>query len=154
MPTYSLINNGDSGLVARTNINAIITDINNNTIGANPAGSFGITIDGGSSAITTGVKGYIYIPYSGTITSWILTADQNGSIVIDVWKDTFANFPPTVADTIAGSDKPTLSSAQKSLDTSLSTWTTSVSAGDIIAFNVDSASTLTRVNLSINITKS
>jgi hypothetical protein len=29
--------------------------------------SFGITIDGGGSVITTGVKGYITIPYSGTI---------------------------------------------------------------------------------------
>ena len=117
-------------------------------------GSFGITIDGGGSAITTGVKGYVEIPYDGTITGWNLFADQTGSIVIDVWKDTYANFPPTVADTIAGSEKPTLSSVQKNQDLSLSTWTTSVSAGDIIAFNVDSASTVTRVTLSINITKS
>jgi hypothetical protein len=74
--------------------------------------------------------------------------------VIDVWRDTYANFPPSVADTIAGSEKPTLSSAQVNQDLSLSTWSTSVTAGDIIAFNVDSASTVTRVNLSIKITKS
>lgn len=117
-------------------------------------GSFGITIDGGGSAITTGVKGYIQVPYSGTITGWTLLSDISGSIVIDVWKDTFATFPPSVADTIAGSEKPTLSSSQKNEDNSLSTWTTSITAGDIIAFNVDSASTLTRVNLAINITKS
>ena len=117
-------------------------------------GSFGITIDGGGSAITTGVKGYIQIPYSGTITGWNILADQSGSIVVDVWKDTYANYPPLVADSIAGSEKPTLSTAIKNQDLSLSTWTTSVTAGDIIAFNVDSASTVTRVNLSINITKS
>jgi len=117
-------------------------------------GSFGITIDGGGSAITTGVKGYITIPFNGTITGWDLLGDISGSIVIDVWKDTYANFPPTVADTIAGSEKPTLSSAQKNQDLSLSTWTTSVTAGDIIAFNVSSASTVTRVNLTIRITKS
>jgi hypothetical protein len=118
------------------------------------SGSFGITIDGGGSTITTGLKGYVEIPYSGTITSWSLLADVSGSIVIDVWRDTYATFPPSVADTIAGSEKPTLSSAQKSEDTSLSTWSTSVTAGDIMAFNVESASTLTRVNLSIKITKS
>lgn len=116
-------------------------------------GSFGITIDGGGSAVTTGVKGYITIPYNCTITGWDIFSDVSGSIVVDVWKDTYANFPPTVADTIAGSEKPTLSSAVKNQDNSLSTWTTSVSSGDIIGFNVDSASTLTRVNLTIKVLK-
>jgi hypothetical protein len=117
-------------------------------------GSFGITIDGGGSAITTGVKGYVTVPYNGTITGWDIFADVTGSIVIDVWKDTYANFPPLVADTIAGTEKPTLSSAIKNQDTNLTSWTTAVTAGDIIAFNVDSASTLTRVNLIIYVTKS
>jgi hypothetical protein len=116
-------------------------------------GSFGITIDGGGSAITTGVKGYITIPYNCTITGWDIFSDISGSIVVDVWKDTYANFPPTVADTIAGSEKPTLSSATKNQDNNLTTWTTSVSSGDIIGFNVDSASTLTRVNLIIKVSK-
>lgn len=117
-------------------------------------GSFGITIDGGGSVITTGVKGYVTVPYSGTITGWTLLSDVSGSIVIDVWKDTYSVFPPSVADTIAGSEKPTLTSANKNQNLSLSTWTTSITAGDIIGFNVDSATTLTRVNLAINITKS
>lgn len=113
--------------------------------------SLGITIDGGGVAITTGVKGYIPVPYSGTITAWTLIADVSGSIVIDVWKDTYANYPPTVADTIAGSEKPTLSSAQKNQDTSLTTWTTTVTAGDILGFNVDSASTVTNVTLLLSL---
>jgi hypothetical protein len=116
-------------------------------------GSFGITIDGGGNVLTTGVKGYVEIPYSGVITSWTLTSDVSGSCVIDVWKDTYANYPPTLANTIAGSEKPTLSSAIKNQDNNLTTWTTSVTAGDIIGFNVDSASTVTRVNLSIKINK-
>lgn len=118
------------------------------------ASSFGITIDGGGSAITTGVKGYVTIPYSGTITGWDIFSDVSGSIVVDVWKTNYADAPPTISDTIAGSEKPTLSSSQKNQNNSLSTWTTSVTAGDIVAFNVDSASTVTRVNLAIKITKS
>ena len=121
--------------------------------GTTATGSFGITIDGGGSAITSGVQGYVEVPYSGVITSWTLIADQVGDCVIDVWKDTYANYPPTIADTIAGSEKPTLSSSIKNQDNSLSTWTTTVNAGDIIAFNVDSASVVTRVTLSIKITK-
>ena len=110
-------------------------------------------IDGGGAEITTGEKGHLEIPFACTITGWTLLADQSGSIVIDVWKDTYANFPPTVADTIAGSEKPTLSSAQKNQDLALGTWTTAVSAGDILAFNVDSASTVERITLSIRATK-
>jgi hypothetical protein len=112
-----------------------------------------LIIDGGGSAITTGVKGDIEVPFNCTITGWEVLADQTGSIVIDVWKDTYANFPPVVGDSIAGSEKPTLSSADKNQDTSLSTWTTSVSANDILRFNVDSASTVTRVTLSLTVTR-
>lgn len=111
------------------------------------------TIDGGGSAITTGEKGHMEIPFAGTITGWTILGDQTGSIVVDVWKDTYAAFPPTVADTIAGTEKPTLSAAQKNQDLTLSTWTTAVTAGDILAFNVDSASTVTRVSISIRFNK-
>lgn len=111
-------------------------------------------IDGGGSAITTNQKGHLEIPFACTITGWTLLADQSGSIVIDVWKDTYANFPPTVADTIAGSEKPTLAAAQKNQDLDLTTWTAAVAAGDILAFNVDSVATVTRVTLSIRATKS
>jgi hypothetical protein len=111
-------------------------------------------IDGGGSAITTGQKGHIEIPFACTITGWTLLADQSGSIVIDVWKDTYANFPPTVADTITGTEKPTLSSVQKNQDLTLTTWTTAVSAGDILAFNVDSVATVTRATLGIRAQKS
>ncbi len=114
----------------------------------------GITIDGGGSAITTGVKGYIEVPYACTINQVTLLADQSGSCVIDVWKDTYANYPPTVADTITASAKPTISAATKSQDATLTGWTTSISAGDILGFNVDSASTITRVHLILKVTKS
>lgn len=113
--------------------------------------SITLTLDGGGSVITTGIKADVRVPYSGTITGWEIVANTSGSIVVDVWKDTYANFPPTVADTIAGTEKPTLSSATKNQDTVLSTWTTSVTAGDWIRFNVDSVSTVTRVHLSIQI---
>lgn len=109
-----------------------------------------VVLDGGGSAITTGAKKvYVTVPFDCTITKARLLADQSGSIVVDVWKDTYTNFPPTVADTITASAKPTLSSAQKSEDSTLTGWTTSLSAGDIIEVNVDSASTVTKVMLDL-----
>lgn len=116
-------------------------------------GSIGITIDGGGLAITTGVKGYVSVPYACTINSVTMLADQSGSAVVDIWKDTYANYPPTVADTITASAKPTITATNKSTDATLTGWTTSVSAGDVIGFNVDSASTITRLQVQLKVTK-
>jgi len=43
--------------------------------------------------------------------------------------------------------------AQQSQDSTLTGWTTSIAAGDILAFNVDSVATVTRVTISIRATK-
>jgi hypothetical protein len=110
-------------------------------------------IDGGGSAITTGVKGDLEVPFSCTINRATLLADQSGSIVIDIWKDTYANYPPTVADTITASAKPTLSTAIKSQDATLTGWTTTITAGNTLRFNVDSITTCTRVTLSLKVTR-
>lgn len=117
-------------------------------------GTAGITIDGGGSTITTGVKGYIEIPFAGTIVQATLLADQSGSIVIDVWKDTYANYPPTDADSITAAAPPTISTATKSQDSTLTGWTTSITAGDILGFNVDSVTTITQVTLILKIRRS
>ena len=114
-------------------------------------------IDGGGSVITTGCKGFVACPFTGTITgARLLSSDgsgpaTSGSIVIDVWKDTYANYPPTVADTITASAKPTITTATKSDDTTLTGWTTSVTAGDVFGFNVDSVTSLIRVTLQLTI---
>lgn len=108
-------------------------------------------IDGGGIVITTGVKGFIEVPFACTIVAWTLMANVSGSIVIDVWKDTYANFPPTILDTITGTEKPTLVSVQKNQDIALTTWTTAISAGDILAFNVDSVDTIQRATLSLKV---
>jgi len=113
-----------------------------------------IVIDGGGTVISTGLKGFVEVKTAGTITGWTIVGDVSGSIVVDVWKDTYANYPPVVGDAIAGTEKPTISSAVKGQDLSLSTWsTTTITKGDWIGFNVDSATTVTRVTLSIRYTR-
>ena len=110
-------------------------------------------IDGGGAVITTGAKGYVEVPFACTINRATMLADQSGSIVVDVWKDTYANYPPVDADSITASAPPTISGATKSQDSTLTGWTTSIAAGDVLGFNVDSASTVTRVTLSLKVTK-
>jgi len=111
-------------------------------------------IDGGGSAITTGQKGHLEIPFACTITRVTMLADQSGSIVVDIWKDTYANFPPTDADSITAAAPPTITTAQKSQDSTLTGWTKAITAGDILAFNVDSCTTITRVTISLKVEKS
>lgn len=108
-------------------------------------------IDGGGSAITTGIKGDLVVDFACTITAVTTLADQSGSIVVDIWKDTYTNFPPIVGDSITASAKPTLSAATKSQDTTLTGWTTSVVAGDVLRFNVDSITSCTRVTVALKV---
>ena len=113
-------------------------------------------IDGGGSPIATGVKGDIVIDYACTLDSWTLLADVAGAIVIDVWKDIYANFPPTVGDSMPGSGKePTIAATNASAqDTSITDWTTDdVAAGDVLRFNVVSCTTITRATLSFKVTR-
>jgi len=119
--------------------------VDGNLTSANLIKTVGITVDNGTSAITTGTKGYIEVPYSGSITEWKIISDASGSVVFDVWK---ANASiPTNANSITASAKPTLTSAQRATSTTLTGWTTSVSANDVFGFEVESASTVTKATL-------
>jgi Protein of unknown function (DUF2793) len=111
-------------------------------------------VDGGGAAIATGIKGDLEVPFACTINQVSLLADQTGSIVVDIWKDTYANYPPTVGDSITASAKPTIASATKAQDATLTGWTTAITAGDILRFNVDSATSIQRCTISLKVTKS
>lgn len=109
------------------------------------------TIYQNGAVLTTGVKGDLLVPFSGIITGVTLLADQAGSVVVDIWKDVFASYPPTVADTITSAAKPTLSAAASYRDTTLTGWTTAVSAGDCLRFNFDSVATITRLYVGLDV---
>jgi hypothetical protein len=111
--------------------------------------TFGAVFDGGGSVLTVGTTVDVIFPVALTITSWTMLADVSGSAVIDLWKDTYANYPPTIADTITGSTIPTITTAIKNTSSTLTGWTITVNANDIIRFNVTSATTITRLTISI-----
>ncbi len=95
----------------------------------------------GGSTIATGIKAYRRIPFACRIVKATVLLEQSGSIVWDIWKDTYANYPPTVADTITASAKPTVTTATKSEDSTLTGWTRSIAAGDVLGVKVDSITT-------------
>ena len=95
------------------------------------------------------------IPFNGTIKSVTIgTQGGAGSCVVDIWKDTYANFPPTVADTITAAAKPTISAGTKYFDGTLVGWTIAVSAGDVLVFHLESSSVFTGIFLTLEIEES
>ena len=51
--------------------------------------SIQVLLDGGGAVIPTGVYCDYQFRFACTITAWRLLADQSGSLVVDVWKDTY-----------------------------------------------------------------
>lgn len=105
-----------------------------------------VVLGDGVRVLPTGVLGYVEVPVTCYLTGWRIVADAAGSCVIGIWSDTYANFPPTSADLILSSAKPTLSSAQKNENTSQRLM---LNKGNWLAFNVESASTVKQVTLSL-----
>lgn len=110
-------------------------------------------IDGGGSVITTGFKGGIYIPFGYKVLEWTMgsvdPANTSGSIVVDLYTDTHANFPPAAGDSITGSAKPTISSSNKAQSSTLTGWTITQGAGRWLFYKVDSVTSLLFVSLNI-----
>jgi hypothetical protein len=110
-------------------------------------------IDGGGSAIVAGRTDYIEVPYDCTVVGWTIVADTVGSIVVDIWKDSFANFPPVLGDSIAGTEKPTLTAQLTNQNLLLISFSGSLLKGDWLAMHVDSAATVNKVTISLRIIK-
>lgn len=81
-----------------------------------------------------------YIPAASTITGWIITTTGAAcSAVVDIWSQAYADFPPEVGQTIAGTEKPTLSTAQMNKDVALTSFTAAVAADSVLRANLDSS---------------
>ena len=133
-------------------INQLAAEVNAiETWNAALAGTIGVTVDGGGSVPPTGSKGFIQAQFDGTITGWTVIANASGSAQFTIKKCNYATFPTTAS--IVASAPVTLTSAQKNTSTTLTGWTTSISKGDIIEFNLDSVSTVTRLTLNLKITR-
>ena len=122
------------------------------------SGSIDVTLNGNGGVITTGIKGgFTRIPYNGTIYGWdIFSTDANGAalnstIVLEFWDDSYGNFPPTSADNIFTSNKPTLTNQSKNTTSGLSI---PVTAGDVIGCYVSQSVGAYYVNVSLKVIKS
>lgn len=81
----------------------------------------------------------------------LFTIGGVGNCVVDIWKDTYANFPPTIADTITAAAKPTISAGVKYQDTTLTGWTTTVNAGDVMLFHLESNTNFSGIFVTLHV---
>lgn len=108
-----------------------------------PEYTMGVVLDGQGGVISTGSKRFRRVTQTGTIAQWYLDADVAGNITFDIKR--------AGVSIIGAGTKPSLSSASQSNATP-SGWTSvAVTAGDQIEWNVDTASTITWVVLTLKI---
>lgn len=112
-----------------------------------------VFVDGGGSAIAADQKVYFQVPYACTITDARAFVDTSSTIVVDIWKDAQANYPPTDADSITGAAPVTITAGTNSTDSTLTGWTTSITANDVLFFNVDSNDNATKLTVALTISK-
>mgnify|MGYP001477767565 FL=1 len=96
-------------------------------------------VDNGSRPMTIGNKGYLTIDVTGNIQSFILLADNLGTLELDIRKCNFDDFP--AGTSICGNSRPELNNEVKKSDITLTGWTKQLNAGDILQYEVINVST-------------
>ncbi|MBU1871166.1 hypothetical protein KKF17_03560 [Patescibacteria group bacterium] len=110
-------------------------------------GTLNFIVDGGGSALSTGAKGWIRIPFKMQILGWVITGQPSGSVVVDILKCSYAEFPTFAS--IVGTVAPTISSASKNQGDSMVGWVTVLNIGDFVRLSVSSVSTITYLTLNM-----
>ena len=105
-------------------------------------------IDGGGSAPTAGRKFALNIPVAMTLNSCIITSDVSGSCVLTLEAAANGTSYQASLTSIVASAPPTLSSAYYA-STTLTGWTTSLASSSQLMIGITSASTLTRIVVSL-----
>jgi hypothetical protein len=144
-PTGSTGNTGPTGSTGPTGT-GLVSDVN-------------FTIDGGGLVITTGMKGRIVFDFKCTINQVTALADQTGSIKVDLWKCTYAQYDggathPVSGDSITSATPPFVSASTKYQDATLSGWTTTINAGDVLAYDVLSCTAVQQCTITLKVTRS
>lgn len=133
-----------NGLLRRTAANTFSLD--------NVTVPVSYVFDGKTSNLHVGQAVDLAIPFAGIITGAKLLANAAGSCSVNIFKATYSAFP-TISTSIVSATPPTLTAATSYSDTTLSGWTTSVAADDIVRFSLTSISGITRLAVTLSVTR-
>lgn len=109
-------------------------------------------IDGGGVAIVAGQQvDFPDLPGAATIVGWTITTDTGATCSVDILRATYANYPGTLAS-IAGTDKPGTTAAQKNQDTALTGWgSAALAAGDCLRASVSANDNAKRITVTLRV---
>jgi hypothetical protein len=119
-------------------------------------GSLLLVFGDGLTLIQPGTLIDVPVPFKLLFLDWTLVSTQAGSISIDIYKGTYANFPPTGVDSMTYNEPPMITSGLKNQATlvygvdplfSPTGWSQDITYGDILRFIVESASAVSQVSL-------
>lgn len=109
-----------------------------------------------SAGIATGVKLFscAHVESSGTINRATLLVAPSGNFTAEILRTTYTAWDagathPVTGDKISASAPVTVTGGTKSQDATLTGWTTTVAAGDVICANVTAAATVTTAHISL-----
>ena len=109
----------------------------------------GMSFNGGGSAIALNSISYIAaVPFAGTISAWDLCVDT-GTATVDVFKIATGTGLPTAS--ITASATPAIASNNCLHSATLTGWTTSIAAGDRLAFEVTAISAAKNISIVLEV---
>jgi hypothetical protein len=111
-------------------------------------------IDSGSFDMEPGIKGQITLDVSGTIESWTVISENPGNLILDIKKSSYLNYPNMVS--IVGTENPHLGvlnqyEESKNKDDDLTTWDRILNAGDVLQYEVLTASNIRRFLIALKL---
>ncbi len=109
-----------------------------------------VSFDGMGAVILAGTKRYIRAKFAGTITGWSIIADGSSpTCELDIKKIATGTALPS--SSIVASDPPDLTTGNAVDSTSLTGWTTSIAAGDILEISVTAATVMTKMEFALRV---
>ncbi len=111
---------------------------------------FGANFTNGGNALSSGAVTYFTLPYGCTIAAWNITISPADTATFDIWKIATGTAIPTVTNSIVASAAPAIASGTALHSTTLTSWTTTVTANDIFGIKLQAVGgTATQVTLNV-----
>lgn len=107
--------------------------------------------NGGGGVLAPGYYGALIIPDWLHVTNWVLASKQPGSAGVDVYKITLdqylAGATPSAANSITGTELPTLNNSVCAQSSVLMGWTTRIDQKDVLGFNINFVTSIQELSL-------
>jgi hypothetical protein len=106
-------------------------------------------VDSGSIAMIAGNKGSVTLDVSGILENIVILSDQQGDLILDIKKSNYSTFP--TFSSILGGTYVQMTNARKVRNDTLSGWSTTIVAGDVLTFDVVAVNNINRFLISLKL---